>query len=867
MSRNIFNDGSINELNERTINFQNLGISQLSVPVLGLGNAVSAQAAGTAGLDLISKDTLDQVRDDVLGNRLKNLSTATITTESVPTINGDTINSTPVSTAGKNLMNITSIADLRSQILENDGEEAIRLTAGDGNELNFYTNGTTASELRLQITDATTTINNTLEADDIKVDNANKIICNTYGYRDDNTNPTYLSFDAQHAHIAAPSGIMLNGGFNIRNGNHGEIATTNGNKNLYYKTHGTGTHIFYVNTTTQVLELDNTDSTISSTNLKTNNILPSANGTLNIGSSLLRYNTGYINTAEMNVCNVAAGLIFSDIDNTKITLRTNHTINVSSSKTQYFAPTHQFVSGIVPIFDIALSEITSYKNIVPTTDSTIDLGTSLIKYNYVYTDNIETGTITTPSNTHLEITPNGSGNIRTNRPLEIPAAQSIMLCKENNKHFQLNLAPRNEVPNSATDSYGSGLTFWSSFFSENDAAPRLFANINCRTTGTNWEGGRLDFRVRESQSSGFDGGLSGDQTALTSLQMTITATTVDILKRLNVSSHIIPATDDTSDLGEIPAGSEKRFRNGYINNIYVDTINTTNSSITLKEGANDLLLLNNTETTTYKNILPSANGTISLGSGLKRWDYVHTNYLAVVNDINSGNVYATTIQAPNINATGNIDFTETLGDKILLYGTTYKIGISSNTIDYTSDNTHSFKIQSAEKMRIAGNIVSSTNFIPQTDNAHDIGSGTNRWQDIYATNATIQTSDRNQKKEIDYQDIDQYADELLKLKPCSFKFINNSSNRIHVGLISQDLEGTLFENTGAYIKDRKKKTITENGINKEVDDEGFNYGLRYNELISPLIRLCQKQQEQINQLLKRVELLEKDEPIDNLSFI
>jgi len=827
---NIFNDPTETQLNERTINLQNLSVLQPTLPILDIDNAVSGQPATSAGLSLL---------------------------------------------------NITSIADLRAQILENDGEEAIRLTAGDGNELNFYTNGTTASELRLQITDATTSINNTIEADDIKVDNANKIICNTYGYRDNITNPTYLSFDSQHAHIAAPSGIMLNGGFNIRNGSSGTIATTTGNKDIDYKTHGSGTHNFYVNDTTQVLELNSTDSTFSSTNLKTNNILPSANGTLNIGSSLLRYNTGYINTAEMNVCNVAAGLIFSDIDNIKITLRTNHTINVSSSKTQYFAPTHQFISGIVPIFDIALSEITTYKNIVPTTDSTIDLGTSLKKYNYVYTDNIETGAITTPSNTHLEISPNGSGNIRTNRPLEIPASQCIMRCKENNKHFQLNLAPNNESPASATDSYGSGLTFWSSFYDTTDAAPRLFANINCRTVSPDWSGGRLEFRVRENQSSGFDGGISGDQSALTSLQMTITPTTVDIFKTINVSSHIIPATDDTSDLGEIPVGTEKRFRNGYINNVYANTINTNNSSITLKEGVNDLLSLNNTETTTYKNILPSATNTLSLGSSLKRWDYVHTTNLAVASTINSTTIYATTLQAPTINATGNIDFTETLGDKLLLYGTTYKIGVSSNTIDYTSDNTHSFKIQAGEKMRIAGNIVASTNFIPQNDNTYDIGSSNNKWKDIYAGNGTIQTSDRDQKKEIDYN-IDQYANELLKLKPCSFKFIDGTSDRPHTGLIAQDLEGTMFESSGAFIKSKKTKSITtEDGIEKEIEIENeHNYGLRYIELISPMIRLLQKQeeqiqkqeeqitqqQEQINKLLKRVELLE-GEANNQLSFI
>jgi hypothetical protein len=96
-----------------------------------------------------------------------------------------------------------------------------------------------------------------------------------------------------------------------------------------------------------------------------------------------------------------------------------------------------------------------------------------------------------------------------------------------------------------------------------------------------------------------------------------------------------------------------------------------------------------------------------------------------------------------------------------------------------------------------------------------------------------------------------------------------------MGIISQDLQGTLFEETGAFIKSPKTKMISETIIvdgmkssrEKQVEiPNEYNYGLRYSELISPLIRLCQKQQEQINQLLKRVDLLESGDGVE-LSFI
>ena len=77
MSRNIFNDATETELNQRTINFQNLSVLNATVPILNTGNVVSGQSVGIAGLDLLSKDTLDDVKDEVLGTRLKNLSNAT----------------------------------------------------------------------------------------------------------------------------------------------------------------------------------------------------------------------------------------------------------------------------------------------------------------------------------------------------------------------------------------------------------------------------------------------------------------------------------------------------------------------------------------------------------------------------------------------------------------------------------------------------------------------------------------------------------------------------------------------------------------------------------------------------------------------
>ena len=109
----------------------------------------------------MSKNIFNDVNN--LGPILNNISNQIVSNESVLTLlPNNTVLNLPISTFGKSLMDSTSLADLRSQILENTDEEAIRLTADSQNEINFFTGGENASNLRLQITDANTTINNNL---------------------------------------------------------------------------------------------------------------------------------------------------------------------------------------------------------------------------------------------------------------------------------------------------------------------------------------------------------------------------------------------------------------------------------------------------------------------------------------------------------------------------------------------------------------------------------------------------------------------------------------------------------------------------------------------------------------------------------
>ena len=133
------------------------------------------------------------------------------------------------------------------------------------------------------------------------------------------------------------------------------------------------------------------------------------------------------------------------------------------------------------------------------------------------------------------------------------------------------------------------------------------------------------------------------------------------------------------------------------------------------------------------------------------------------------------------------------------------------------------------------------------DDAIDLGylSGA-RFDDIVATNGTIQTSDQNEKNTIAESDLG--LDFVKKLSPKSYKF--NGKTRTHYGLIAQDIETVL--------SDINKPTTDFAGfikgdISEEQDGSNYRYGLRYNEFIAPLIKAIQELSAKVEELEGKIE--------------
>jgi hypothetical protein len=104
-------------------------------------------------------------------------------------------------------------------------------------------------------------------------------------------------------------------------------------------------------------------------------------------------------------------------------------------------------------------------------------------------------------------------------------------------------------------------------------------------------------------------------------------------------------------------------------------------------------------------------------------------------------------------------------------------------------------------------------FRPATNGNRTLGDGTNRWSEVFATNGTINTSDRNSKKNI--KPITDALQFVRKLKPVSYVW-KDGGKRKHTGYIAQDvLESSPWKDQWAgYV------------------DTGNGLGLRYTEFVS-----------------------------------
>lgn len=204
-----------------------------------------------------------------------------------------------------------------------------------------------------------------------------------------------------------------------------------------------------------------------------------------------------------------------------------------------------------------------------------------------------------------------------------------------------------------------------------------------------------------------------------------------------------------------------------------------------------------------------------------------------------------------------------------IYGTASYLHINHN------DNDEKGLVLGADAIRPAGDA-----------NQH-LGTSSHRWNTVYLSNPAITTSDNEKKHDIKPIDEVTVCKFVRGILPKTYKFNDGTSGRTHYGMISQDIE-QLLDNLGmtsldfaGFIKSPRTKEIEEVVLDEEgkpvLDENGnektkvrvetikgeYDYALRYEEFISPLIRFVQLQDKDISELKETIK--KQQQSIDELT--
>jgi len=153
------------------------------------------------------------------------------------------------------------------------------------------------------------------------------------------------------------------------------------------------------------------------------------------------------------------------------------------------------------------------------------------------------------------------------------------------------------------------------------------------------------------------------------------------------------------------------------------------------------------------------------------------------------------------------------------------------TIGDATDGTN-YKTQ----FRISPTVTAvDTDFSPLQDNVFDLGSATTRWENVFATNPIINTSDIREKKNI--TEINYGLETINKLNPVSYYWKQGDTDK-KLGLIAQEV----FE-------------VIPDVVNVPETEEGL-YGISYTELIPVLIQSVKELSETVKQQETRINELE-----------
>lgn len=225
----------------------------------------------------------------------------------------------------------------------------------------------------------------------------------------------------------------------------------------------------------------------------------------------------------------------------------------------------------------------------------------------------------------------------------------------------------------------------------------------------------------------------------------------------------------------------------------------------------------------------------------------------------------------NLSVTGTITGTVATANNASFLGGIGSGGyLRSNVSDTFSGTTLSVSALSiSSTISIVGGYGVNSSWSPQTDNSPSLGLSTRRWNAVWATDTTINSSDIRQKKDIEDETLG--LEFINALRPRTYKWIESHKevitdtdgnpvldeegnqtyrsipgSRSHHGFISQEIRETYT----AFTDDFAAWVLADKN---NPDSSQF---LRYTEFISPMVKAIQELTEKVVSLEARIQAME-----------
>jgi len=180
------------------------------------------------------------------------------------------------------------------------------------------------------------------------------------------------------------------------------------------------------------------------------------------------------------------------------------------------------------------------------------------------------------------------------------------------------------------------------------------------------------------------------------------------------------------------------------------------------------------------------------------------------------------------------------------------IGIGTNSPSRPLHVAGILRVGSLEDISDGGSYILDfdANLRPLTNNARNLGNSAKRWNTVYATNGTINTSDRRDKKDI--QNLSYGLNEIMNLRPVQYKWIDQPERGVKLGLIAQEVQNVVPE----VVLDTEWIQDETTGVTSEVQAERL--GIFYSDMIPVLIKGMQEQNDLINDMKTQINSLKAE---------